>query len=74
MPKRPTTTRDARAEGAFQLIRESGHEALTAEDAAVFFEPPAAVVHGYAALIADNGMQYDPDAVRKALMRIAEGT
>ena len=32
-----------------------------------------AVVHGYASLIANNGMKYDPDAIRRALLMIAEG-
>ena len=43
------------------------------EAAAAFFEPLAAVVHGYASLIANNAMKYDPDAVRNALTVIAEG-
>ena len=43
------------------------------EAAAAFFEPLAAVVHGYASLIANNAMKYDPDAVRNALTAIAEG-
>ena len=175
MPKKPTTTKEARIDGAFRLIREQGHEALTArnlaaflgcstqpimyqfpslellkeqtyqkadafhtdyllaggdlleiglryirfaeeeprlfrflfqsgrfsglsledlihapetagilnvvgaeegldpEAAAAFFEPLVAVVHGYASLIANNAMQYDPDAIRKALAAIAEG-
>ena len=47
--------------------------ALSPEDAAAFFEPLAAVVHGYASLIANNAMNYDPDAVRNALITIAEG-
>ena len=48
-------------------------EEMTAEEAAAFFEPLVAVVHGYASLIANNGMKYDPDAIRRALMMIAEG-
>ena len=36
MPKKPTTTRDAMIEGAFQLIREKGHEFLTARNLAAF--------------------------------------
>ena len=43
------------------------------EAAAAFFEPLAAVVHGYASLIANNAMKYDPESVRKALVMIAEG-
>ena len=51
----------------------STEEGLTTEDAALFFEPLAAVVHGYASLIANNGMKYDPDAIRKALIMLEEG-
>ena len=60
-------------EAAELLAAVSAEEALSAEDAAAFFEPLAAVVHGYASLIANNAMKYDPDAIRKALMVIAEG-
>ena len=55
------------------LSAVSAEEALTPEDAAAFFEPLAAVVHGYASLIANNAMKYDPDAIRHALITIAEG-
>ena len=36
MPKKPTTTKEATIEGAFQLIREQGHESLTARNLASF--------------------------------------
>lgn len=52
-------------------VRTEGE--LTAEEAAAFFEPLVAVVHGYASLIANNGMKYDPDAIRRALLMIADG-
>ena len=52
-------------------VRTEGE--MAAEEAAVFFEPLAAVVHGYASLIANNAMKYDPDAIRRALTAIAEG-
>ena len=52
------------------VVREEG---LTAENAAAFFEPLAAVVHGYASLIANNTMKYDTDKIREALITIAEG-
>ncbi len=55
------------------LAAVSEEEGLTAEEAAAFFEPLAALVHGYASMIADNAMKYDPDAVRKALIAVAEG-
>lgn len=60
-------------ETADLLTAVSTEERLTMEDAALFFEPLAALVHGYASLIANNGMKYDPDAIRKALIMIEEG-
>ena len=60
-------------EAADVLAAVSTEEELTSEEAAAFFEPLVAVVHGYASLIANNGMKYDPDAIRKALIMIAEG-
>ncbi len=51
----------------------SAEHDLPPEDAAAFFEPLAALVHGYASLIANNAMKYDPDAVRRALLMIAAG-
>ena len=55
------------------LAAVSEEESLAPEDAAAFFEPLAALVHGYASLIANNAMEYDPDAVRRALVTVAEG-
>ena len=60
-------------ESASVLTVVSTEEGLTTEDAALFFEPLAAVVHGYASLIANNRMKYDPDAIRKALIMLEEG-
>ena len=60
-------------ETAGVLSAVSAEEELTPEDAAAFFEPLAALVHGYASLIANNAMKYDPDAIRRALITIAEG-
>ena len=48
-------------------------EGLTPEEAVSFFEPLAALVHGYASLIANNAMEYDPEAIQRALITIAEG-
>jgi hypothetical protein len=59
------------ADGILSAV--SAKEGLTAEDAAAFFEPLVAVVHGYASLIANNAMKYDPDTIQKALLAIAEG-
>ena len=60
-------------ETAEVLAAVSSEEELSAEEAAAIFEPLVAVVHGYASLIANNAMKYDPDAIRNALMMIAEG-
>ncbi len=60
-------------EAADVLAAVSTETELTVEEAAAFFEPLVAVVHGYASLIANNGMKFDPDAIRKALLMIAEG-
>lgn len=55
------------------LAAVSAEAELSTEDAAAFFEPLVALVHGYASMIANNAMKYDPDAIRKALIVIAEG-
>ena len=55
------------------LAAVSKEEGLTTEEAVTFFEPLAALVHGYASMIANNAMKYDHDAIRKALITIAEG-
>ena len=60
-------------EAADVLAAVSSEEGLTTEEAVAFFEPLVAVVHGYASLIANNGMKYDPDAIRSALIMIVEG-
>ena len=60
-------------ETAGVLATVSAEEGMTTEDAVAFFEPLVTVVHGYASLIANNGMKYDPDAIRRALIIIAEG-
>ena len=60
-------------ETADVLSTVSAEADLTPKDAAAFFEPLAALVHGYASLIANNAMRYDPEAVRNALITIAEG-
>ena len=60
-------------ETAGVLSAVSTEEELSPEDAAAFFEPLAALVHGYASLIANNAMKYDPEAVRRALITVAEG-
>lgn len=60
-------------ETAGVLSAVCAEEKLSPEEAAAFFEPLAALVHGYASLIANNAMQYDPAAIRNALTMIAEG-
>ena len=69
-----------RMEELFQAPELSGildavctEEEMAPEEAAAFFEPLAALVHGYASLIANNAMKYDPDAVANVLTAIAEG-
>lgn len=47
-------------------------EGVDPESASAFFEPLFAVVHGYASLIADNAMKYDPDEIRRVLILIGE--
>lgn len=51
----------------------STEEIFAPEEVASLFEPLAALVHGYASLIANNAMKFDPDAIRKGLIMIAEG-
>ena len=36
MPKKPTTTKEAMIDGAFRLVREKGHEFLTARSLAAY--------------------------------------
>ena len=61
-------------ETARVLSAVSDKAEIPPKDAAAFFEPLAALVHGYASLIANNAMQYDPDAIRNALIAIAQGS
>ena len=51
----------------------SAEEEMTPEEAVSFFEPLVALVHGYASLIANNAMRYNPEAIQKTLITIAEG-
>ena len=60
-------------EAADLLTVVSAEEGLATEGAALFFEPLAALVHGYASLIANNAIRYDPETIRKVLITIAEG-
>jgi len=60
-------------EAAGVLAAVSAEKGLSPGDAAAFFEPLAVLVHGYACLIANNAMNYDPDAIRTTLAAIAEG-
>ena len=50
----------------------SNEEGLTLEEAMSYFEPLYAAVHGYASLIANNGMDYDPATIRRSLVSLAE--
>lgn len=55
------------------LAEVSKEEGLTTDGATAFFEPLVALVHGYASMIANNTMKYDPDAIGRSLIMIAEG-
>lgn len=46
---------------------------LPREEALEVFEALYVAVHGYASLIANNAMAYDPDAIKKTLTAIASG-
>ena len=48
-------------------------ENITPEETVAYFEPLVALVHGYASLIANNAMIYDPEAIRQALVTVAVG-
>jgi AcrR family transcriptional regulator len=47
-------------------------EGLTLDEAAAYFEPLCVAVHGYASLIANNGMDYDPATIERSLTTLAE--
>ncbi len=47
-------------------------EGLDTEAAAAYFEPLCVAVHGYASLIANNGMDYDPETIERSLTFLAE--
>lgn len=56
------------------LIHATSSElSLSKEEALAAFEALYVAVHGYASLIANNAMTYDPHAVEKTLTAIAEG-
>ena len=46
---------------------------LSYEEALSAFEALFVAVHGYASLVANNAMSYDPDTIQKTLTAIAEG-
>ncbi len=57
-----------------EVMKEVGCETgLPPEAAAAFFEPLYAAVHGYASLIADNAVEYDPETIRRSLIMFARG-
>ena len=62
-----------RAPDSAPLLEIAGNEeGLTSEEAISYFEPLYAAVHGYASLIANNGMNYDPATIRRSLVSLAE--
>lgn len=63
-----------RAPEASEILNAvSAEEGIGMEETVSFFEPLFALVHGYASLIANNAMEYDPDAIQSALIAVAEG-
>ncbi len=63
--------RAPQAAGLLTAVSAEGN--LDMEEAVSFFEPLAALVHGYASLVANNAMIFDYDSIHCALIRIAEG-
>ena len=62
-----------RTPDAAPLLEIAGNEeGLTSEEAMSYFEPLYAAVHGYASLIANNGMEYDPATIQRSLISLAE--
>lgn len=51
----------------------SSELSLSKEDALSVFEALYVAVHGYASLVANNAMKYDPAAIEKTLTSIAAG-
>ncbi len=59
-------------EAAGVLAAVQAEAGLDAGAAVAFFEPLAAMVHGYASLIANNAMPYDPASIAETLQTVAE--
>ena len=55
------------------ICATSSELGLSDERALAAFEALYVAVHGYASLIANNAMEYDPRAIEKTLTAIAEG-
>ena len=55
-----------------EAVRTDAVSVLDPEEAVAYFEPLCAAVHGYASLIANNGMDYDPAAIKRSLKSLAE--
>ncbi|MBQ3383727.1 MAG: TetR/AcrR family transcriptional regulator [Lachnospiraceae bacterium] len=63
-----------RDENVQQLIASAASELeMNREQAADAFEALFAMVHGYGALVADNALEYDQEAIRRALIKVAQG-
>ena len=60
-------------ETAALVSAAAGELELPEAEAAAAFETLFLVVHGYASLVANNAMEYDPDAVERTLVALAEG-
>lgn len=59
-------------EAAPVLDVAGNEEGLDPEGAIAYFEPLYVAVHGYASLIANNGMNYDPATIERSLTSLAE--
>lgn len=63
-----------RGENVQQLIASAASELkMSQEQAADAFETLFVMVHGYGCLVADNALEYEPDAIRRLLVSVAEG-
>jgi len=63
----------AAPEAAAVLQAAAGEFGLSGDAIASVFEALYVAVHGYASLVANNAMTYDPVAVERTLMAIAQG-
>ena len=64
-----------RSQEAAPILAAAGdEEGLDPEGVMAYFEPLYVAVHGYASLIANNGMDYDPVAIERSLTYLSGAT